>query len=307
MIETKEMTKVFGNLVAVDNLELKIRHGAIHGFVGPNGAGKTTTIKMLVGLLRCTSGHGFIKGLPAGSKQARKLIGYSPERPSLYSDMTAKNCLVYMAGLSGLKRDEAKTRTDELLEWLELADFKDKKVGSFSAGMKQRMGLAQALVHNPELLILDEPTANLDPSGRTSIINKLKELNSQQNITIFISSHILPELERLVHSMTLIDKGKAVMEDSMEQIKKGFSQNRYVVKTSDNAKVMESIKDKQYIQEILLDASDVIYITCGDTAALQKDVMDIVGQHDLRLISFGEEEIKLEDIYTKSISTSREQ
>jgi len=307
MIETKSMTKVFGDLVAVDNLELKINQGAIHGFVGPNGAGKTTTIKMLVGLLRCSSGYGLIKGLPAGSKQARQLIGYSPERPSLYSNMTAKNYLIYMAGLSWLKSDEAKARTDELLEWLDLANFKDKKVGGFSAGMMQRMGLAQALVHNPELLILDEPTANLDPNGRMSIINKLKELNSKQNITIFISSHILPELEKLVHSMTLIDKGKTVMEDSVEQIKKGFSQNRYMVKTSDNAKVMESIKGKSYIQEILLDTSDVIYITCSDALALQKEVMDVVAQHDLRLINFGEEEIKLEDIYTQSISTGGEQ
>ena len=268
MIETRGMTKVFGDLVAVDNLDLRISQGAVHGFVGPNGAGKTTTIKMLVGLLRCTSGHGLIKGLPAGSKQARQLIGYSPERPSLYSDMTAKNYLFYMEGLSGLKHDEAKSRTDELLEWLELAKFKDKKVGGFSAGMKQRMGLAQALVHYPELLILDEPTANLDPTGRMSIINKLKELNKQQNITIFISSHILPELEQLVHSMTLIDKGKTVVEDSMEQIKKGFSQNRYMVKTSDNKKVMQFIKGRPYVQEMLLTEGDVIYITCGDASAL---------------------------------------
>jgi len=154
------------------------------------------------------------------------------------------------------------------------------------------------------LLILDEPTANLDPHGRTSIINKLKELNSQQNITIFISSHILPELEKLVHSMTLIDKGKVVMEDSMEQIKQGFSQDRYVLKTSDNAKVMESIKSKPYIQEMLLDQSDIIYITCSDKSALQKDVINAVQQYNLRLFNFGEEEINLEDIYTKSVSTS---
>ncbi|MBT3362558.1 MAG: ABC transporter ATP-binding protein [Chloroflexi bacterium] len=304
MIKTNSMTRVFGDLVAVDNLELNIRQGVIHGFVGPNGAGKTTTIKMLVGLLRCTSGSGMIKGLPAGSIQARQLIGYSPERPCLYNNMTAKNYLLYMAGLSGLKKNEAEARTNELLDWLDLSKFSYKKVGGFSAGMKQRMGLAQALVHNPELLILDEPTANLDPHGRTSIINKLKELNSQQNITIFISSHILPELEKLVHSMTLIDKGKVVMEDSMEQIKQGFSQDRYVLKTSDNAKVMESIKSKPYIQEMLLDQSDIIYITCSDKSALQKDVINAVQQYNLRLFNFGEEEINLEDIYTKSVSTS---
>jgi ABC-2 type transport system ATP-binding protein len=308
MIETKGMTKVFGDLVAVNDLELRIKQGAIHGFIGPNGAGKTTTIKMLVGLLRFTNGHGLIKGLPAGSKQARQLIGYSPERPSLYSNMTAKNYLFYMAGLSGLKKDEAKARTNELLEWLELAKFKDKKVGGFSAGEKQRMSLAQALVHHPELLILDEPTANLDPSGRISIINKLKELNSQQNITIFISSHILYELEKLVHSVTIIEKGQTIKEDSVERIKEGFSQDRYVVKTSDNAKVMESIKGKPYIQEILLDASDVIYVTCADDAsAMQKDVLDVVTQHGLRLIHFGEEAINLEDIYTRSIQSGREQ
>ncbi len=307
MIETKGMTKVFGNLVAVDNLDMKVKKGAIQGFVGPNGAGKTTTIKVLVGSLRCTSGVAFINGFPAGSKEARKLIGYSPERPPFYSDMTAEDYLIYMARLSGLKSDEAGNRTADLLDWLELTEFSDSKVGGFSAGMKQRMGLAQALVNHPELIILDEPTANLDPTGRMLIIDKLKELNNEHNMTILISSHILPELEQLINAVTLIHKGKSVIEGSMDQVKDGFKQDRYRINTSDNQKVIGLLKAKSYTQEIWLDKNGHIHITCGDAEALQNDCMDIIAKHKLRLRTFDEEMIRLDDIYSQSLEIGGEQ
>jgi ABC-2 type transport system ATP-binding protein len=304
MIETKGMTKIFGKLVAVDSLNLKVGEGTLHGFVGPNGAGKTTTIKMLVGAIKCTKGEGFIKGYPIGSIEARRLIGYSPERPSFYNDMTASDYLTYMAGLSGLTTNKAEVRTAELLEWLELSKFSDTKIGGFSAGMKQRLSLAQALSHQPELLILDEPTANLDPAGRMSILDKLKGLSREQKTTIFISSHILPELEQLVDSVTLIDKGQAVAEDTMEQLKRGLAQNRYVLNTSNNQATLEVLKTKPSVQEIWLDAEGVIHLISQDATALQKEVMEAVAQNSLLLKYFGEEQVKLEDIYRKTIGLS---
>jgi ABC-2 type transport system ATP-binding protein len=135
MIETRELTKTFGDFVAVDGIGLKISEGSIHGFVGPNGAGKTTTIKMLVGAIRSTKGTGFIKGYPIGSVAAREVIGYSPEHPSFYGNMTALDYLIYMARVSGVERDVAR-KAAELLDWIELGRFVDTKVGGFSAGVK---------------------------------------------------------------------------------------------------------------------------------------------------------------------------
>ncbi len=306
MIETREITKAFGNLVAVDSLSLKVRQGTIHGFVGPNGAGKTTTIKMLVGAIKCSRGEGFIKGYPIGSIEARRFIGYSPERPSFYNDMAPFDYLVYMAGLGGIKAREAEVKAAEVLETFELNEFSDTKVGNFSAGMKQRLSLAQALIHQPELLILDEPTANLDPGGRMSTLEKLRGLSREQKVTIFISSHILPELEQVVDSVTLIDKGRAVAEDSMEHLRKRLFQNRYVLNTSNNEAVLEIMKTKPCVQEIWLDAKGIIHLISEDAATLQREVWDAIAQRGILLKNFGEEQVKLEEVYRKTIGLGKD-
>ena len=300
MIETRGMTKAFGKFVAVDGIDLRIEEGAIHGFIGPNGAGKTTTIKMLVGAIRCTKGEGFIKGYPIGSVAARRLIGYSPEHPSFYSDMTALDYLTYMARVSGVKRNGT-SKVAELLDWIELGRFMDTKVGGFSAGMKQRLSLAQALIHEPELLILDEPTANLDPTGRMSILEKLKEASRERGVTIFISSHILSELEQLVSSVTLINKGQIIAEDSMENLKKAYSKNRYVLKTSNNEAILEAMKEKALIHDSWLDAEGFVHLLTEDGEALKREGVQVISQSGELLEHFSEEEITLEAIYRKAI------
>ena len=297
MIETTGITKRFGKLVAVDSLDLTVKKGEIHGFIGPNGAGKSTTIKLLVGALRRTRGEAFIKGHPVGSVAARRVIGYSPERPSFYKDMTAWDYLVHMAALSDMKMDEAESRADELLDWLELSDFKNKKVGSFSAGMKQRLSIAQAMAHKPELLFLDEPTANLDPGGRMSLLENLKSLPHEQNVTVFISSHILSELEYLIDSVTFIDKGRAVAENSVAVLKEEISLNRYVLNTSSNEAVMKALQGKSTVEEVRLDDKGVIHLSSPDMAKLQVVVMEAIVKSGAVLKYFGEEQVKLEDIY----------
>lgn len=304
MIETRELTKAFGDFVAVDGIGLKIREGSIHGFVGPNGAGKTTTIKMLVGAIRSTKGTGFIKGYPIGSVAARKVIGYSPEHPSFYGNMTALDYLIYMARVSGVERDTAR-KAAELLDWIELGRFVDTKVGGFSAGMKQRLSLAQALIHDPELLILDEPTANLDPTGRMTILDKLKQLSQERRVTIFISSHILSELEQLVDSVTLINRGQIAAEDSMEHLKKIFSQNHYLLKTSSNESVLEAMKTKAYLQESWLGADGFIHLISEDSTALKQGVMEALSQTRVLLEHFSQEEVTLESIYRRTMGIEK--
>ncbi|MDY6833309.1 MAG: ABC transporter ATP-binding protein [Chloroflexota bacterium] len=306
MIETKRLTKTFGAFVAVKDLDLKVRTGSIHGFVGPNGAGKSTTLKMLIGAIRSTAGEGRIGGHPLGSEAARRLLGYSSDRPSFYRDMTAWDYLVHMAELSGMRIDEAESRARELLKWLELAEFSDAKVGGFSAGMKQRLSLALAMAHRPRLLLLDEPTANLDPDGRASLLEQLRQLQQEQGITIFISSHILPELEQLVDAVTMIDKGRIVAEDSISQLKQEISSNHYVLTTSDNEAVYRALEDKACVQEIHLDAEGVIHLTSDDLATLQDTVMEAVSACKALLKNFGEEQVSLDDIYRKTMRQDKD-
>ena len=306
IIETKGLTKAFGKLVAVQDLNLKVHTGEIHGFVGPNGAGKSTTLKMLVGAIRITAGEGFIGGHPLGSEVARRLIGYSSDRPSFYGDMTAWDYLVHMAELSGMGTDEAEYRARELLIWLELAEFSDTKVEGFSAGMKQRLSLAQAMAHRPRLLLLDEPTANLDPNGRSSLLEKLRQLRQEQGMTIFISSHILPELEQLVDAVTMIDKGRLVAEDSISHLKQEISLNHYILNTSDNEAVYNTLKGKACVQEIHLDAEGVIHLTSDDLATLQDTVIHVVSGCNALLKYFGEEHVSLDDIYRKTMRHNKD-
>ena len=306
MIETRGLTKKYGKLVAVNSLDIKVQKGAVHGFVGPNGAGKSTTIKLLVGAIRRTSGEGFIKGYPIGSVDARRAIGYSPERPSFYKDWTAFDYLVHMAALSGLKTDEAERRSQELLDWLELSDFSKARVGGFSAGMKQRLSIAQAMSHKPELLVLDEPTANLDPDGRMSLLEKLKKLPQEQGVTIFISSHILSELEYLIDSVTLINKGRMVAEDSLKAMKEEISLNRFALNTSNNEAVMKALQGHPSIQEMKLGNDGVIHISSQDMGKLQSAVMEAVTKTGSLLKNFGEEQVKLEDIYRSTMEQGKD-
>jgi ABC-2 type transport system ATP-binding protein len=306
MIETRGLTKKFGKLMAVDSLDVKVQKGVIHGFVGPNGAGKSTTIKLLVGAIRRTSGEGFIKGYPIGSVDARRAIGYSPERPSFYKDWNAFDYLVHMAALSGIKADEAERRSQDLLEWLELSDFARAKVGGFSAGMKQRLSIAQAMSHKPELLVLDEPTANLDPDGRMSLLEKLKSLPREQGVTVFISSHILSELEFLIDSVTLINKGRTVAEDSVKVMKEEISLNRYVLNTSNNQAVMKALQGHASILEMKLGNDGAIRISSPDMGQLQSAVMEAVTKTGSLLKYFGEEQVKLEDIYRSTMDQGKD-
>lgn len=299
MIETDGLTRAFGQFVAVDNLSLKVEEGSIHGFVGPNGAGKTTTIKMLIGAIKQTKGTGLIKGYPIGSKGSRRLIGYCPERPIIYEDMTALEYLSYLAELSGASSKRALIEAVEMLGRVELDAFSDTKVGKFSAGMKQRIGLAQAMIHKPELLILDEPTANLDPDGRMWLISNLKQMVQEQEITVFISSHILPELEQVVDHVTLINKGRLIAEESITNLKARLSANQYVVQTSNDEAVIQILKEMPCVQEIHIGEDGLIHLTSSDPDTLQQELIKLISQKDIKLKHFGEEQVNLEDIYRK--------
>ncbi|MFC2021107.1 ATP-binding cassette domain-containing protein [Chloroflexota bacterium] len=306
MIETKDLTKTFGDFTAVDSISLTVQKGIIHGFVGPNGAGKTTTMKMLVGAIRCTGGEGYVNGHAIGSIPARQLIGYSPEQSLFYKGMVASDYLAYMARICGVKRAEAREKALELLDWLDLGKFSENKVDGFSAGMKQRLSLAQALIHEPELLILDEPTANMDPTGRLSILDKLRELSRERQVTIFLSSHILSELEQVVDNMTMIDEGRIAVEGKIAELGKRFSGNHFLLKTTSNEAILAAISDKGLFGENWIDNEDFIHLISDGGANLRKAIMEAITKTGADLEHLSEERASLQDIYRKTMEMEKE-
>lgn len=305
MIETSNMTKTFGDLIAVNGLNIKVKTGTIHGFIGPNGAGKSTTMKMLIGALHPSQGGGTIKGHPIGSLESRKVMGFSAENPNFYENMNAYDYLVYIGRVSGLGGQKSGERALELLKWLDLEEFASKKVGGFSAGMRQKMSLAQAMIHEPELLILDEPTANLDPAGRLAIIKKLRELCRQRKMTVFVSSHILSELEKMVDEVTIISHGKVVTESGVKALETKFAGNEYLLKTSDIDKVMRSLRDRKFVHKVWKDEDGTMHIvSAGDETNFKRGVAKVVATNNAALDAFGMATSDLEQVFMKLVGES---
>lgn len=191
---------------ALNGVTLDVQEGEVFGFLGPNGAGKSTTINIALGFISPDGGNVFIKGLPASTPKARKFVGYLPENPNLYDQLSAIELLNFCGAASGLSPKATRGRTDELLERLELTSFKKRPVRTYSKGMKQRIGLAMAMIGDPPLLILDEPMSGLDPMGRNLVTEIILELKAAGK-TIFFSSHILNDVEKLCDTIAVIHKG----------------------------------------------------------------------------------------------------
>jgi ABC-2 type transport system ATP-binding protein len=220
MIETKNLTKNYGNLTAVDDLNLTIKDGDIFGFIGPNGAGKTTTMRILVTLLEPYGGSAFINGLNVAKegKKVRRLVGYMPDFMGVYDDLKVFEYLEFFAAAFGIERKKRKSIVEGVLELTDLESKKSATVDSLSRGMQQRLGLARVLIHDPKVLILDEPASGLDPRARIEIRELLRELK-RMGKTIMISSHILSELEEICDHVGIIEHGKLVFSGTLEEIR----------------------------------------------------------------------------------------
>lgn len=211
-IETHELTKRYGSFVAVDGLDLAVRHGEVFGLLGPNGAGKTTTILMLLGLTEPTAGSArVLEHDPAREPLAvKRVVGYLPDAVGFYEDLTARENVRYTAELNRIPRKVAEPRIDGLLERVGLAEVRDKRVGQFSRGMRQRLGIADVLVKNPRLIVLDEPTIGLDPEGTKELLDLIHELSREEQITVLLSSHLLDQVQRICDRVGIFVRGKLV-------------------------------------------------------------------------------------------------
>jgi ABC-2 type transport system ATP-binding protein len=214
MIELQNVTKTFGSFTAVDELSLKIDAGTFFGFLGPNGAGKTTTIKMLTGLYEPTSGHCYVNGYDVHWKplEAKRSFGYVPDQPYLYDKLTGREFLHFVGGLFGMRDDDVKKKIEEVQEYFEIRPFMDKRAEEYSQGMRQRIVLSASLLHDPKVLIIDEPIVGLDPRSARLVKDMLKK-KTKEGLTVFMSTHLLEIVEELCDKIAIIKGGRIIFED----------------------------------------------------------------------------------------------
>jgi len=222
-IRVKNLTKKFGDFVAIDNVSFDIEKNHVVGFLGPNGAGKTTTLRMLVGLSRPTSGDISIAETPVifGKMTAGRKIGYLPEMPSMYGWMSGYEYLRFISDIFGMTRSESEAKIAELLKLVDLTDAKGKKIAAYSGGMKQRLGIAQALLNDPEVIIMDEPVSALDPIGRKEVLDVIAKLKSHR--TVLFSTHILSDVDKICDDVVIISAGKLVAASPLAELKAKYA------------------------------------------------------------------------------------
>jgi ABC-2 type transport system ATP-binding protein len=222
VIETQELTKVYGEQVAVDHLNLKINEGEVFGFLGPNGAGKTTTLLMLLGLSEPTSGKAWVCGFDPTREplKVKRLVGYLAENVGFYDDMNAAQNLLFISRLNGIPDDLASNKIKELLKIVDLEVDPKKKVGEYSRGMRQRLGIAEVLLKDPQVIFLDEPTLGLDPDGSLQMLELIRSLSQDKKITVFFSSHLLDQVQKISHRVGIMIKGHLVAVGRIEDLAK---------------------------------------------------------------------------------------
>jgi len=250
-ISVRNLTKKFKLFTAVDNLSFEVEKHHVVGFLGPNGAGKTTTLRMLVGLSKPTDGDMEIAGMPIifGKSDTNIKIGYLPELPSMYGWMSGYEYLEFIANIFKFSESKKKTKVAELLKLVDLTDAKDKRISTYSGGMKQRLGIAQALLNDPEVIILDEPVSALDPMGRKEVLSVIEKL--KKNRTVLFSTHILSDVDRICDDVVIINNGKLVVSSPLSELKAKYASPILEVEfISDPAKIMATLRKEKWAKKI---------------------------------------------------------
>jgi ABC-2 type transport system ATP-binding protein len=304
-IKVSNLTKYYGNFLAVDDISFETKKGEILGFLGPNGAGKTTTMKIITTYLPPTSGTVQVEGMDVEEKslEVRKKIGYLPEINPLYFDMNPTEYLDYVAALDGVPKENIKKRRDEMIRVCGLESVRGQDIGTLSKGFKQRVGLAQAMINNPDVLILDEPTSGLDPNQIIEIRNLIKKLGREK--TVVLSTHILPEVQATCNRVIIINKGKIVADGTPEELQaksKGESIVTLEVKNNcDKNSLSGALKDIRNVNkvEFVKDTGDsFIFNIYGDKGADLREVISAkVMQQKAALLSMQTKQSSLEDIF----------
>ncbi len=298
IVSTDHISKSFGKNYALKELNLQVPAG-ISGFVGRNGAGKTTTIGVLLGLLKPTSGKATVFGLDCwnDSYKIHSKLGVMHETNAYPGSFNSKRYLQHVARIYGIQ--QAETRIETQLKNVGLWDAREKPIKAYSAGMFRRLGLAQALLSDPELAILDEPTANIDPIGRATILGIIKDMNKEHGTSFLISTHILSDLEKVCNWLSIIDAGAIVDQGSVEDLSGKYSANTYKIVVSNPELLMDKLKKAAFIQKVWTE-NDVIYCQANDEAAFYTEVPKIAAALKLQLKTFQHLTGTIDEIYAKT-------
>lgn len=301
MITTEHLTRKFGTLVAVDRLNIEIKEGDIYGFLGPNGAGKTTTIRMLSTLIKPTSGTACIMGFDVRKEpnRARRAIGIMPERPGFYEEMTGRKQLRFYGEFYKLPRPKLDTRIEDLMARMGLSRFIDAAIKTYSHGMRKRLAIAQALLHDPRILILDEPSTGLDPAGVQEFRELIRTLN-KEGYTIFLSSHMLPEIQQLCNRVGILRRGQLVAEDTIDNLRDQLiaksSDRITVVATGINDIILESVRAIDGVASA--DRSEWgMMVLAEQGTSVQADVNDVLVRSGAKVTAFTTLQPTLEDVF----------
>jgi ABC-2 type transport system ATP-binding protein len=298
VITTSHLVKSFGNAIALKDLNLCVPQG-ISGFIGRNGAGKTTTIGVLLGLLKPNGGSATVFGLDCwhDSYEIRRRLGVMHEINAYPGGFTGKRFLTHVARI--YRVGSVKQRVRDVLKDVGLDDAGDKKIKAYSAGMFRRLGLAQALIGDPELAVLDEPTANIDPLGRITLLDKIKELHKDQGTSFLISTHILSDLEKICNWLSVVDAGRIVEQGNIKDLAEKYSANIYKIEISDPELFANKVEALDAITKVWIEAGKV-YCKVKDAESFYVEIPKIAAGLNLQLKGFQHMLGTLEEIYTKT-------
>ena len=302
IIETHGLTKRYRDLIAVNELNLKVEQKEIFGFLGPNGAGKTTTILMLLGLTEPTEGGASVCGFDPTRKplEVKRRVGYLPESPGFYEDLTAGDNLLYIGRLNRKAGIDDGRRIGQVLDQVGLDDVKNRPVREFSRGMKQRLGFAEVLIKDPQVIILDEPTLGIDPDGVTRILDLIISLNRDQGLTVLLCSHLLHQVQQICHRIGIIAKGKMIVQGEVNELGKTIlkeHQWNFLFEVSGNKDQLEpdlnSLPGIGKVEE----RRNGWFLRC--TRDVRPELLSLVQQKDCSLLQLRSEDPTLEEIYLK--------
>ena len=306
MIEVRNLVKKYGNHVAVDHLNFTVEKGKIYGFLGPNGAGKSTTMNMITGYIASTEGDILINGhnILEEPEEAKKRIGYLPEIPPLYQDMTVKEYLEFAAELKAVPREKKKSNIEEVMSTIKIEDVKNRLIKNLSKGYKQRVGLAQALLGYPEIIILDEPTVGLDPKQIIEIRDLIKGLGRKH--TVILSSHILSEVSAVCDHVLIIDKGRLVASDSPENLSKLMAGDNSLELTIKGREedirkafdMVENIQEVIYHDSLVKGACDVTVKVSGEQD-IRENIFFALAEMKCPILKMQSGNMSLEEVFLK--------
>jgi ABC-2 type transport system ATP-binding protein len=304
-LEICGLTKRYGDKLALDDVDLRVEEGSIFGFLGPNGAGKTTTLRILTGLAKPTQGSVSVLGhdVADAGNDVRAEIGFLPDVPGFYEWMTAEEFLYFAGGLFGIPKRTLDERVRVLLDLAGLTGVK-QRVGGYSRGMKQRLGVAQALINAPRLLMLDEPTSALDPMGRKDVLDMLVSLRGRT--TVFFSTHILADVERICDTVAILDHGCVVAQAPIDELKARYGASKVVIEVAEGADgLADAIRAESWASAVERDSNGTVLVTVSDEETAARAIPAMVAQRGLALKRMEAGEMGLEEVFVHLVGGDR--